>query len=77
MQSTGVRGQGSCSRRRNSLRSDLRDIGFRPNPGGNAFAQSFVPASEAEAYKREIQTIRDQANTEVREWRQLPEVAPS
>lgn len=30
--------------------------------GGSAFAQGYVSASEAEAYKREIQTIRDQAN---------------
>jgi type IV secretion system protein VirB9 len=33
--------------------------------GGNAFAQGYVPATEAEAYKREIQTIRDQANAQV------------
>jgi type IV secretory pathway VirB9-like protein len=33
--------------------------------GGNAFAEGFVPAREAEAYKREIQTIRDQANAEI------------
>jgi type IV secretory pathway VirB9-like protein len=33
--------------------------------GGNAFAQGYVSASEAEAYKREIQTIRDQANSQV------------
>jgi type IV secretory pathway VirB9-like protein len=31
---------------------------------GSAFAQGYVSASEAEAYKREIQTIRDQANTQ-------------
>jgi len=33
--------------------------------GGNAFAQGFVSAREAEAFKREIQTIRDQANAEI------------
>jgi type IV secretion system protein VirB9 len=33
--------------------------------GGNAFARGFVSASEAEAYKREIQTVRDQANAQV------------
>lgn len=33
--------------------------------GSGAFAQGYVPATEAEAYKREIQTIRDQANTQV------------
>ena len=33
--------------------------------GAGAFARNFVPASEAEAYKQEIQTIRDQANTQV------------
>ena len=33
--------------------------------GGSAFAQGYVSASEAEAYKREIQTIRDQANAQV------------
>jgi type IV secretory pathway VirB9-like protein len=33
--------------------------------GTDAFAKNFVPASEAEAYKREIQTIRDQANAQV------------
>jgi type IV secretion system protein VirB9 len=33
--------------------------------GTGAFAQGYVPASEAEAYKREIQTIREQANTQV------------
>ena len=30
--------------------------------GGNPFGQGLVSASEAEAYKREIQTTRDQAN---------------
>jgi type IV secretory pathway VirB9-like protein len=33
--------------------------------GGSAFAQGYVSASEAEAYKHEIQTIRDQANAQV------------
>lgn len=33
--------------------------------GGNAFGQGYVPASEAEAYKNEIQSIRDQANAQV------------
>ncbi len=33
--------------------------------GSNAFAQGYVPASEAEAYKTEIQSIRDQANAQV------------
>src|SRR5690349_286884 len=33
--------------------------------GGSAFGQRFVPANEAEAYKREIQTTRDQANAQV------------
>jgi type IV secretion system protein VirB9 len=33
--------------------------------GGSTFAQGYVSASEAEAYKREIQTIRDQANAQV------------
>ncbi len=33
--------------------------------GGSAFAQGYVSASEAEAYRHEIQTIRDQANTQV------------
>ena len=33
--------------------------------GGNAFAHGLVSASEAEAYKREIQTTRDQANAQV------------
>ncbi len=33
--------------------------------GTDAFARNFVPASEAEAYKREIQTVRDQANTQI------------
>src|ERR1017187_10542198 len=32
--------------------------------GTSAFAQGYVPATEAEAYKREIQTIRDQANAQ-------------
>src|SRR5690242_7647320 len=33
--------------------------------GGNGFGQGYVPASEAEAYKNEIQSIRDQANAQV------------
>jgi len=33
--------------------------------GTSAFAQGYVPATEAEAYKREIQTIRDQTNAQV------------
>ena len=33
--------------------------------GTGAFAQGYVPATEAEAYKREIQTIRDQSNAQV------------
>ena len=33
--------------------------------GASAFGQRFVTASEAEAYKREIQTTRDQANAQV------------
>ncbi|HLH00298.1 MAG TPA: TrbG/VirB9 family P-type conjugative transfer protein [Bryobacteraceae bacterium] len=33
--------------------------------GGTAFAQGYVSASEAEAYKHEMQTIRDQANAQV------------
>jgi type IV secretion system protein VirB9 len=33
--------------------------------GGNSFGQGYVPASEAEAYKNEIQSIRDQANAQV------------
>jgi len=33
--------------------------------GGNSFAKGFVSASEAEAYKREIQTIRDQGRAQV------------
>ncbi len=33
--------------------------------GVSAFGQRFVTASEAEAYKREIQTTRDQANAQV------------
>ena len=33
--------------------------------GTDAFARNYVPASEAEAYQREIQTIRDQASTQV------------
>ena len=33
--------------------------------GTGAFAQGYVPATEAEAYKREIQTIREQANAQV------------
>jgi type IV secretion system protein VirB9 len=33
--------------------------------GTGAFAQGYVPATEAEAYKREIQTIREQSNAQV------------
>jgi type IV secretion system protein VirB9 len=33
--------------------------------GTGAFAQGYVLATEAEAYKREIQTIRDQSNAQV------------
>jgi len=33
--------------------------------GTGAFARNFVPASEAEAYRQEIQAIRDQANTQI------------
>ena len=33
--------------------------------GTGAFAQGYVPATEAEAYKREIQAIRDQSNAQV------------
>jgi type IV secretion system protein VirB9 len=33
--------------------------------GSNALGRGFVSASEAEAYKREIQTTRDQANAQV------------
>lgn len=33
--------------------------------GTGAFARNFVPSSEAEAYKQEVQTIRDQANTQI------------
>ena len=33
--------------------------------GASGFGQRFVSASEAEAYKREIQTVRDQSNAEV------------
>src|SRR6202051_1454722 len=33
--------------------------------GTGAFAQGYVPATEAEVYKREIPTIRDQANAQV------------
>jgi type IV secretory pathway VirB9-like protein len=33
--------------------------------GTGAFAQNFVPANEAAAYKQEIQTVRDQANAQV------------
>jgi type IV secretion system protein VirB9 len=33
--------------------------------GTSTFAQGYVPATEVEAYKREIQTIRDQANGQV------------
>src|SRR6266702_4347314 len=32
---------------------------------GSVFAQRFVSAAETEAYKREIQTVRDQANAQV------------
>lgn len=34
--------------------------------GMDAFARNFVPASEVDAYQREIQTIRDQAATQVK-----------
>jgi len=33
--------------------------------GMDAFARNFVPASEVDAYQREIQTVRDQANAQV------------
>src|ERR1700693_189317 len=33
--------------------------------GTGTFAQGYVPATEAETYRREIQTIRDQANAQV------------
>ena len=33
--------------------------------GTDAFARNYVPASEAEAYQREIQTVRDQAAAQV------------
>ena len=33
--------------------------------GTGAFAQGYVPATEAEAYKREIQATRDQSNAQV------------
>ena len=33
--------------------------------GTSTFAQGYVPATEAEAYKRDIQTIRDQSNAQV------------
>jgi type IV secretory pathway VirB9-like protein len=33
--------------------------------GASGFGQRFVSASEAEAYKREIQTVRDQSNAQV------------
>ena len=33
--------------------------------GGQALFQNYVPASEADAYRKEIQTVREQANTEV------------
>ena len=36
-----------------------------PGIGTGAFAQGYVPATEAEAYKREIQTIRDQSSAQV------------
>ena len=32
--------------------------------GGQALFQNYVPASEADAYRKEIQTVREQANTE-------------
>ena len=34
--------------------------------GMNAFARDFVPASEVDAYQREIQTVRDQAAVQVK-----------
>src|SRR5579872_3227625 len=34
--------------------------------GTDAFARNYVPASEAEAYQREIQNVRDQAATQVK-----------
>ena len=34
--------------------------------GTDAFARNFVPASEAEAYQREIQTVRDQTAAQVK-----------
>jgi type IV secretory pathway VirB9-like protein len=33
--------------------------------GTGSFAQGYVPATEAEAYKREIQSVRDQADAQV------------
>src|SRR6185437_9527025 len=33
--------------------------------GGQAFLQNYVPATEVEAYRKEVQTVRDQANAEV------------
>ena len=33
--------------------------------GTGAFARGYVPATEADAYKREIQTVRDQADVQV------------
>jgi type IV secretion system protein VirB9 len=33
--------------------------------GGQALFQNYVPASEADAYRKEIQKVREQANTEV------------
>ena len=33
--------------------------------GTDGFARNYVPASEAEAYQREVQTVRDQANAQV------------
>jgi type IV secretion system protein VirB9 len=33
--------------------------------GAQAFFQNYVPASEADAYRKEIQTVREQANTEI------------
>ncbi|HEV2313793.1 MAG TPA: TrbG/VirB9 family P-type conjugative transfer protein [Candidatus Acidoferrales bacterium] len=33
--------------------------------GTDAFARNYVPASEVEAYQREIQTVRDEANAQV------------
>jgi len=33
--------------------------------GGQALFQNYVPASEADAYRKEIQAVREQANTEI------------